>query len=71
MYRVFRRIYESCESVANILEKYESSNQEFLQQKDEVNAEQLRYMNKIMSSEEEVRNPRRDSGGRLRKNMYN
>lgn len=44
IYKTFRKLYENSESISNILENYESNNQEFLQQKDELIAEQIRYM---------------------------
>lgn len=34
IYKTFRRLYENSETISNILENYESHNQEFLQLKD-------------------------------------
>lgn len=52
IYKTFRMLYENTESISNILENYESQNQEFLQLKDELVAEQIDRMEQIISREE-------------------
>lgn len=52
IYKTFRRLYENSEAISNILENYESRNQEFLQLKDELVAEQIARMELIINREE-------------------
>jgi hypothetical protein len=52
IYKTFRMLYENAESISNILENYESHNQEFLQIKDELVAEQINRMEQIINREE-------------------
>lgn len=49
IYKTFRMLYENAESISNILENYESQNQEFLQLKDELVAEQINRMEQIIN----------------------
>ena len=52
IYKTFRRLYENSEAISNLLENYESHNQEFLQLKDELVAEQIARMEQIINREE-------------------
>lgn len=52
IYKTFRMLYENAESISNILENYESQNQEFLQLKEELVAEQINRMEQIINQEE-------------------